>query len=185
MSAPRVLIVRTAGTNCDAETEHAFRLAGADVDRVHALRVFDKPDTLHAYDLLALPGGFSYGDDIAAGKLLANEFVHRLRPAMHDFVASGKPVLGICNGFQALGRAGLLPGDAGLGAQTATLAWNESGMFECRWTHLRVEPGPCIFTQGANDLIELPVAHAEGKFAAPDDVYEALESTGRVALRWR
>ena len=184
MSAPRVLILRTAGTNCDLETEYAFRLAGAAADRVHVRRVFDDPDTMRGYDILALPGGFSYGDDIAAGRLWANEFVHRLRPAMEAFVASGKPVIGICNGFQALVRSGLLPGDEGLGSQTATLAWNDSGMYECRWTHLRVEPGPCVFTRGARGIIELPVAHAEGKFAAPDDIHDGLEASGRVALRY-
>ncbi|MBT3267987.1 phosphoribosylformylglycinamidine synthase I [Candidatus Poribacteria bacterium] len=184
MSATRVLILRTAGTNCDLETEHAFSLAGAAVDRVHVRRMFEDPDAMRAYDILALPGGFSYGDDIAAGRLWANEFVHRLRPAMEEFVSCGKPVIGICNGFQALVRAGLLPGDDGLGAQTATLAWNDSGLYECRWTRLRVEPGPCVFTGGTGDVIELPVAHAEGKFAAPDDLYDGLEAAGRVALRY-
>lgn len=184
MTAPRTLILRTAGTNCDVETAYAFELAGATAERVHIGRVFDAPDTMQAYDILALPGGFTYGDDIAAGKLWANEFVHRLHAPMQEFVASGKPVIGICNGFQALVRAGLLPGDEGLGAQTATLAGNDSGTYECRWIHLQVEPGPCVFTRGMAGAIELPVAHAEGKFVAPDDVYDELESAGRVALRY-
>jgi phosphoribosylformylglycinamidine synthase len=184
MTAPRVLILRTAGTNCDVETAYAFKLAGATAEAVHVGRIFDAPDTMHSYDILALPGGFSYGDDIAAGKLWANEFVHRLRAPMHEFVASGKPVIGICNGFQVLVRAGLLPGDEGLGVQTATLAGNDSGVYECRWTHLRVEPGPCLFTRGIERAIEMPVAHAEGKFVASDEVYGRLELGGRVAFRY-
>jgi phosphoribosylformylglycinamidine synthase I len=184
MSKPTVLILRTAGTNCDVETEHAFRLAGAEVDRVHVARMFEAPDTMSAYDILALPGGFSYGDDIAAGRLWANEFVHRLGSPLNEFVAAGKPVIGICNGFQALVRTGLLPGDGGLGTQTATLAGNDSGRYECRWTHLRVEPGPCIFTEGMTELIELPVAHAEGRFVSDDAVMDALEASGRVVLRY-
>ena len=184
MSKPNVLILRTAGTNCDVETEHAFRLAGADVDCLHVGRVFEAPDTLREYDILALPGGFSYGDDIAAGRLWANEFVHRLGSPLAEFVDAGKPVIGICNGFQALVRTGLLPGDGGLGAQTATLAGNDSGRYECRWTHLRVESGPCVFTEGMTGVIDMPVAHAEGRFVADDEVYDALEASGRVVLRY-
>jgi phosphoribosylformylglycinamidine synthase subunit PurQ / glutaminase len=184
MSKPNVLILRTAGTNCDVETEHAFRRAGADVERVHVGRVFEAPDTMRKYDILALPGGFSYGDDIAAGRLWANEFVHRLGAPLTEFVDAGKPVIGICNGFQALVRTGLLPGESGLGTQTTTLAGNDSGRYECRWTHLRVEPGPCIFTEGIAGVIEMPVAHAEGRFVAQDDVYDALETSGRVVLRY-
>ncbi len=184
MSKPNVLILRTAGTNCDVETEHAFRLAGAEVECVHVGRVFEAPDTMRAYDILAIPGGFSYGDDIAAGRLWAAEFVHRLGGPLAEFVDAGKPVIGICNGFQALVGTGLLPGDDGLGEQTATLAGNDSGKYECRWTRLRVEPGPCIFTEGMEGVIEIPVAHAEGRFVAQDHVYHVLEAAGRVVLRY-
>src|SRR5688572_7292481 len=110
MIKPRTLILRTAGTNCDAETAHAFELAGATAERVHLNRVLADPTLLEGYQILALPGGFSYGDDIAAGKILANQIEHHLGQALRRFVEAGKPVIGICNGFQVLVKTNLLPG---------------------------------------------------------------------------
>ena len=107
---PKVLVLRTAGTNCDGETAHAFALAGAEPVRVHVNRLLDRPGLLHEHQLLAVPGGFSYGDDIAAGRILANQLTSRLRDELHAFVAAGKPVIGVCNGFQVLVKTDLLPG---------------------------------------------------------------------------
>jgi phosphoribosylformylglycinamidine synthase len=180
----KVLILRTGGTNCDVETEHAFRLAGADAERVHIGRFLSGERRLDEFHILVLPGGFSYGDDIAAGKLLANELVCRLREPLERFVADGKPILGICNGFQALVRAGLLPGLGGLGVQEATLTYNESGRFECRWVRLRPEPGPCVFTRGMEQVIELPIAHGEGRFFANPGVVSSIEANEQVVFRY-
>src|SRR4051812_22106510 len=105
---PKALILRTAGTNCDAETAHAFELAGASAERMHLNRVVESPNSLADYQMLAIPGGFSYGDDIAAGRIFANQMMHHLRDALRSFIEAGKPVIGICNGFQVLVKTDLL-----------------------------------------------------------------------------
>src|SRR5579859_4999762 len=107
---PKAMILRTAGTNCDGETAYAFELAGAQTEKVHVNRLIEQPQLLSQYQLLAFPGGFSYGDDIAAGRILANQIAHHLHDALHEFVEAGKPVIGICNGFQVLVKTDLLPG---------------------------------------------------------------------------
>ncbi|HMB96378.1 MAG TPA: phosphoribosylformylglycinamidine synthase subunit PurQ, partial [Tepidisphaeraceae bacterium] len=107
---PSVLILRTAGTNCDAEAAHAFELAGARSVYLHINRLLENPRQLEQFQILAFPGGFSYGDDIAAGRIFANQINHHLRDPLHDFVSAGKPIIGICNGFQVLVKTDLLPG---------------------------------------------------------------------------
>jgi len=168
MKKPRVCILRTAGTNCDAETAFAFELAGAQAERVHVNILAGGKRSLDAYHILALPGGFSYGDDIAAGKVLANELRCKLRESVEKFIAAGKLVIGICNGFQILVKSGLLPGNAQW-KQEASLVINDSGKFEARWVHLRAGGGGmpesvCVWTKGIEKIIYLPVAHGEGKF---------------------
>jgi phosphoribosylformylglycinamidine synthase len=180
---PKVLVLRTAGTNCDGETAHAFALAGAEPTFVHVNRLLERPGVLHEHQILAVPGGFSYGDDIAAGRILANQIMHRLRDDLHTFVAAGKPVIGVCNGFQVLVKTDLLPGPIGSRTgQTATLAHNASGRFIDRWVHLEPVGERCVWTRGLEPL-ELPIAHGEGRFVPADDaVREALHVGGRVAL---
>jgi len=163
LAVPKALILRTAGTNCDVETAHAFTLSGAVAERVHVNRLIEDKGLLDQYQILAIPGGFSYGDDIAAGKILANELVTRLEDALQRFKAAEKLIIGICNGFQVMVKAGLLPG-FGAG-QEATLANNDSGKFEDRWVFLKVRASNCVFLRGLS-LICLPVAHGEGKFIA-------------------
>ncbi|MDA1191034.1 MAG: phosphoribosylformylglycinamidine synthase I [Candidatus Poribacteria bacterium] len=184
MHAPNVLILRTSGTNCDEETAFAFQLAGGTPHRVHIERFLRGDESFDDYEILALPGGFAYGDYIASGKILANELVYRLREPMARFVESGKLVIGICNGFQVLVRAGLLPGSGALGEQTATLTFNDSGKFECRWVNLRSEPSKCVFTDGMSGVMTLPVAHGEGKFLTTDEELAALETNGQVVFRY-
>lgn len=181
---PKVIILRAAGTNCDRETAHAFELAGAASELVHINRLLERPNLLHDFQMLAIPGGFSYGDDIAAGRILANQIKHHLAEDLAAFIESGRPVIGICNGFQVLVKAGVLPGPlAGLNGQTCTLAGNDCGRFIDRWVRLSVPSGArCIWTDGI-DAVELPVAHGEGKFVPRDDaVRRALWEDRRVAL---
>ena len=185
---PRVLILRTAGTNCDGELAHAFDRVGGRADPAHLNALADDPQTLDDYDILALPGGFSYGDDIAAGRIMANRLRHRLIPALRRFVAAGKPVIGICNGFQVLVKAGLLPDfdpqrDA-LPEQTVTLADNAVPRFVDRWVDVRVEPNSrCIWTRGLASS-PMAVAHGEGRFEADEAVLDRLEAEGQVSLRY-
>ena len=168
MPKPRVLVLRTAGTNCDKETVYAFTRAGAQCDLIHVKRITECTVSLSDYDILAIPGGFSYGDDIAAGRVLANEIRHSVYEDLRRFLERGKLVIGICNGFQVLAKLGLLPNLSGNHRQEAGLAWNDSNKFEDRWVHLKSVSGKSVFIEkGA--LLYLPVAHAEGKFVLGND----------------
>ena len=180
---PRTMILRTAGTNCDAEAAYAFELAGAEVEKVHVKRLIENPGLLNAFQLLAIPGGFSYGDDIAAGRILANQITHHLHDPLHRFVESGHPVIGICNGFQVLVKTDLLPGPiAGCSGQTATLTNNDCGHFVDRWVRLSVRSRKCIWTAGIEQL-DVPIAHGEGKFVtANQQVRQALWKQDQVVF---
>jgi len=185
MPKPRVIVLRTAGSNCDGETKFAFELAGAKAELVHVNRLRDRSARLRDYEILAIPGGFTYGDDIAAGRVLANEMTSALAEELGEFVEAGKLVIGICNGFQVMVKTGLLP-DARVSAAhcPTTLAPNDSGKFEDRWVHLAPGKSKCVFTEGIK-RIYLPIAHGEGKFLAnKPSVLKALEKGGQVAFRY-
>jgi len=187
MIKPKALVLRAAGTNCDRETQYALEQAGFQAERVHVNRLMEAPAALKDYQFLVAPGGFSYGDDVAAGKILANQMLHRLAEPLNEFLADGKLVLGICNGFQVLVKSGLLPWgrvEPGRAGRDVTLAWNDSGRFEDRWVHLKAESDTCVFLP-AGEVIALPVAHGEGKFVARDaDVLKRLNEGRQVALRY-
>lgn len=180
---PHTLILRTAGTNCDRELAHAFKLAGATTQTLHLHNLIEDPRKLEDFDLIGFPGGFSYGDDIAAGRILANRLKHRLLEPLLAAIDRGVPMFGPCNGFQVLVKLGLLP-DPRAGGQQVTLAHNTSGRFIDRWTPVAVEPASrCIWTKGMEDHL-LPMAHGEGRFTAPADVLDRLEQNGQIALRY-
>ncbi len=186
---PRVLILQAPGTNRDREAAMACRLAGGEPEIVPLNRLRRGERSLLDYAMLVLPGGFSYGDDLGAGTLWALDLRQWLGEALERFIASGRPVLGICNGFQALVKAGLLPGPEFLepdGTRTVTLAPNASGRFECRWVVLRANPrSPCLFTEGIEDLLYCPVAHGEGRFVARSEaILDLLEARGLIALTY-
>ncbi|MDP2731397.1 MAG: phosphoribosylformylglycinamidine synthase I [Dehalococcoidales bacterium] len=173
-SKVRTLILRASGTNCDAETVFAFRQAGAEVSLVHVNQLIRGEERLADYRIMVIPGGFTYGDDIAAGKVLANELRQKLGEDIVRFIEDGKLILGICNGFQVLVKAGFLPEPGKEVLPGLTLATNDSGKFECRWVHLVVpERSPCIFTRGIERLY-LPVAHGEGKLVVLNGVLSEL-----------
>jgi phosphoribosylformylglycinamidine synthase subunit PurQ / glutaminase len=163
MSKVKALVLRAPGTNCDGETAFAFQQAGATPSLSHINQLIRHDRRLADYQILVFPGGFSYGDDIAAGKVLAVELKEKLGEEIKQFVADGGLILGICNGFQVLAKAGILPDINQTNAPPLTLATNDSGRFECRWIHLLInKASPCVFTQGI-DSMYLPVAHGEGK----------------------
>jgi phosphoribosylformylglycinamidine synthase subunit PurQ / glutaminase len=183
MTSPRVLIVRAPGTNCDEETSHAFSLAGGTPERWHANRVLDQPQGLSEFQIVCFPGGFSYGDDVAAGRILGNQIRNRLSDALHAFRDAGKLILGICNGFQVLLKTELLLPMGHSGA-LATLAANDSGHFEDRWVRLTTSGNKCAFLSEIEQL-ELPVAHGEGKFVTRDAATLAgLRRAGQLVLRY-
>src|SRR6185369_10543434 len=156
MAQPRVLILRAPGTNCDVETAYAFERAGARAERLHVNQVLAEPRLLADFQILCLPGGFSYGDDVAAGRILGNQLRHHLADRLQQFKDAGKLILGICNGFQILMRSGILLPLGADGAAPATLAWNASGRFEDRWVPLVVTSSQSIFFAGIETMY-LPV----------------------------
>lgn len=163
MAKVKTLILRAPGTNCDMETAFAFEQAGAIVESAPVSELVHRNKALSNYQIMVIPGGFTYGDDISAGKILANELRLNLGHDIQRFVDDGRLILGICNGFQVLVKAGILPRRDDVTRLGLTIAANDTGRFECRWVHLRVsETTPCIFTRGISGMY-LPVAHAEGK----------------------
>lgn len=182
---PKALILRTAGTNCDKETEFAFQRAGAATE-VHHINHIKSDRELGAYQIIALPGGFSYGDDLGAGKILSLELLLWFKDALRKFIDKGNLVIGICNGFQVLAKTGMLP-DADF-VQKTTLMWNDSARFEARWTYLKVSsvkaPGSKIWLKNLPEVIALPVAHGEGKFYAEQKILDTMEAQNQVALQY-
>ncbi len=189
---PRILILHATGTNRDREAARACLLAGGAPEIVHLHKLLEGGAGLGDYQMLVLPGGFSYGDDLGAGKVWSVLLRERLGEQLQAFVAAGRPVLGICNGFQVLVKAGLLPGpsdEAGatFTEQRATLTRNASARFECRWVWLQPDPASnCVFTRGLGDtLIHCPIAHGEGRFVAGEAMpIDRLQARGQVALRY-
>lgn len=183
MAQPRILILRAPGTNCDAETAHAFRCAGGLADVLHLNRLLEAPRLATDYQALCIPGGFSYGDDVAAGKIFANQLRRHLQDVLEEFRSAGKLLLGICNGFQVLVKSGLLDTDDAQGP-AASLAWNTSGRFLDRWVHLRTEGTKCVFLAGIERMF-LPIAHAEGQFVVRDsESLGKFEQAGQLVLRY-
>jgi phosphoribosylformylglycinamidine synthase len=186
MKKIKVLILRTAGTNCDYETQFAFELCGAIAERIHINLLIENRNKIFDYNILALPGGFSYGDDIASGKILANELKYKLGDKIKKFALNGNPIIGICNGFQVLSKMGLLPNPKIL-KQSFTLTYNDSGKFECRWVYLKKEKvkNCCIWVRNIPNLISLPVAHSEGKFIPINNkLIDILTKKNQIVFRY-
>ncbi|OGO00665.1 MAG: phosphoribosylformylglycinamidine synthase I [Chloroflexi bacterium RBG_13_52_12] len=174
MSKVKVLMLRAPGTNRDGDTQIAFETVGAEVGSALVTELLRKEKRFSDYHIMVIPGGFTYGDDISAGRIMANEIRLRLGEDIKKFVEDGRLVLGICNGFQVLVKTGILPGIPGQDAQPVTLTNNDSGKFECRWVYLKVnKKSPCVFTKGIKGMY-IPIAHGEGKLAAAPDVLEKL-----------
>ena len=182
----RALVLRTAGTNCDYETVYAIEKAGAVAERIHINLFKNKEVNMNDYQLLAIPGGFSYGDDIAAGRLMANEMKYLLKQMVLEFAHSLKPVIGICNGFQVLVQTGLLPGFELVDVKELTaLANNDTGRFEDRWVNLTTnKKSRCLFTEGMGDIY-LPIAHGEGKFmVADEETLHRIVKQGQIVFQY-
>jgi len=182
---PRVLVLRAAGSNCDFETKFAFDKAGGRADLIHVNRLLSGQIKLDQYQILAIPGGFTYGDDISAGKILANQLKYKLADALNKFYHDGKLIIGICNGFQVLVKAGLLPLVDFMAKQSVTLTNNDSGKFEDRWIYLKVINNSCIFTRNIKNTLYFPVAHAEGKFVPNNDsVLKSLIENNQIVFQY-
>lgn len=183
---PKVLVLTGYGINCDIETKYAFDLAGAQAERIHLTDLLNGSVKLSDYHILALPGGFSFGDDIASGKVLANMIKYNLGDQLQEFIKEGKLIIGICNGFQAMVKMGILPAFGGdYSRQDVTLTFNDSGRFENRWVHLKTNTtSKCVFTRGIKNIY-LPVRHGEGKFVVKDpNVLERLKKNDHIVFQY-
>ncbi len=184
MADVRVMILRAAGTNCDGETRYAWETAGAGAEIVHVRRLIESPKLLDGFQVLTLPGGFSYGDDIAAGRIFARQIERHLLERVREFVERGGLVLGICNGFQVLVRCGLLPAAPADGNRACSITHNSPPGFQDRWVWLEAGDGPCVFLEGGRRY-EMPIAHGEGRVVFADDQGDGGVSTSaHDALRY-
>jgi phosphoribosylformylglycinamidine synthase len=184
MSTPNVLILRAPGTNCDAETAFAFQQAGAKTEVLHINRLLEKPSLFRQFQILCVPGGFSYGDDLGAGRILGSQIQHHLSEEFVQFKADGKLILGICNGFQILMKSPVLLESDPVKGPAATLAVNDCGRYDDRWTRLEVHGTQCVFLKGIERMY-LPVAHGEGKFITRDaETLQQLDTAGQLVLRY-
>ncbi len=183
---PSVAVLSGFGINCETETMAVFEMAGASSERVHVNRLVNGELSLSNYDIMAIPGGFSFGDHLGSGRLMGNRLRFGLRSQVREFVKAGKPVIGICNGFQVLVKMGLLPGDEDVSLiQTASLALNDSGHYEDRWVTLEFDQNsPCIWTKGIKRM-RVPVRHGEGKFVTDNrPLMDEWEDKGQIAVRY-
>ena len=184
-SSVKTCVITGYGINADLELCTAFERAGADVYRIHIRDLIENSEQIAGYDILAFPGGFSFGDHMGSGVVFANLFKRNLKIALDEFLSSGKLVIGICNGFQVLVKMGFLPNISGKWKQEVSLIHNDSGKFEDRWVRVRFNrKSPCVWTKNIEEM-DLPVRHGEGKFIAmSDDVLSNLVQSEYVALRY-
>jgi len=183
---PRILIITGYGLNCEAESEYAWAQAGAAPERMHLHDLLERPEHLLDYAGLMFIGGFSFGDHLGSGQVMAARLRRRLRPELERFIAAGRLILGVCNGFQIMVKLGLLPGlDSDYFTQRLALMKNDCGVFQNFWVTLRFEEkSPCVFTRGLEPL-PLPIRHGEGKLYTPDRaLLERVEAGGGVACRY-
>ena len=184
MAKPRTLVLTGYGINCDRETEAAFELAGAVAERVHVNDLIAGGRRLSEYQILAFPGGFSFGDDVASGKVLAVKAKVNLGEQIRRFISDGKLIIGICNGFQVMAKYGLLADRGGdRETQRVTVTYNNSNRYEDRWVHLIGVSRKCVWTRGIERLY-VPVAHGEGKFFTVSETLDSIESNDQVAFRY-
>lgn len=186
----RVAVLFGFGINCDRETAAVFDMVGGTSERLHVNNLVQGNRSLEEFDILAVPGGFSFGDHLGSGRLLGNRLRFALRDQLQTFVNSGKPIIGICNGFQALVKTGLLPGPESASLepdliQRASLTLNNTGRYEDRWVTLEFDSeSPCIWTKGIQ-RIECPVRHGEGRFVMPTDAdLDRLSSNHQLTVRY-
>lgn len=181
----KAIVLTGFGINCDNETQNALQMAGAQADRIHLNDIIEKTSLVDEYHIFAIPGGFSFGDDVASGRILANRLRYRLGDVFKKFIADKKLIIGICNGFQVMVKMGILPLFDGEFVQETTLVNNDSARFENRWIRIKTEPNSkCVWTRGIKD-IELPIRHGEGKFIARDnDVLRRLYENGQIVFRY-
>lgn len=179
---PKVAILAGYGINCEEETKYCFDKCNAEAEIIHISKFLNKEKNLMDYQIFAIPGGFSFGDDISSGKVLANKIKFDL-PEIFDFIKQGNLIIGICNGFQVLVKSGILPNLQTNFTQEVTLTFNDSGKFEDRWCYLKVKSKKCIWTKNLENLF-LPVRHGEGKFFCDEKILEELKRNELIVMQY-
>ena len=184
MTMPKALVLRSGGTNCEDETARALQLGGARAEVLHTDRVLEDPSRLDPFQILVFAGGFSYGDDLAAGRVWGLELRTRLRESLGAHVERGGLILGVCNGFQVLVESGIFEPDRGPAERSIALYANASNRYECRWVEVESQASRCLWlTEG--ERMPCPVAHAEGRFVVRDaGRLEELRAAGQIALTY-
>jgi phosphoribosylformylglycinamidine synthase subunit PurQ / glutaminase len=184
MATPKTLVITGYGINCEEETAYVFRKAGAEADIVHVNDLIDGHKNMKDYQILAIPGGFSYGDDTGAGNALSNRIKNNLNEQVLAFAQEDKLAIGICNGFQMIANLGLVPATENqYGKREVALMWNKTARYECRWVHMKVESQKCIWTRGIEKLF-VPVAHGEGNFYTEPEILKYIKDNDQVVFRY-
>ncbi|MCI0504044.1 phosphoribosylformylglycinamidine synthase subunit PurQ [Candidatus Micrarchaeota archaeon] len=181
--ALKALVLYGYGINCENESRYAIMKSGGEADILHLNSVLERPNLLEEYNMLMVPGGFSFGDDLGSGKVFGNKMKFRLHDQLADFTKADKLILGICNGFQVMVKMGLLPEPDF--RQRVSLTTNDSGHYEDRWVILRGNPdSPCVFTRGIGSIL-VPIRHGEGKFIPKDDdIMRELKKNNQVVFQY-
>jgi phosphoribosylformylglycinamidine synthase subunit PurQ / glutaminase len=183
-SRPKTCVLTGFGINSELELAYAFEHAGANTEFVHIGSILQNPKLLEDYQILALPGGWSFADDIQSGRVLANKLKYKAKSELKSFIDSGKPVIGICNGFQVLIQLGALPGWDDWNARQMTLFHNKSGRFIDRWVNLRSESSKCKYAQNCQ-LLQMPIRHGEGQLVLKNmAALNKLDDNGQIVFRY-
>ncbi len=180
---PKTAIITGYGINCEEETAKCFEWSGAETEIIHVNDFIEGTKTLADYQILAFPGGFSYGDDTGSGNAIANKIRNNLNEEILKFAQEDKLIIGICNGFQVLANLGLLPATKKYGERQAALMHNNTAIFECRWVHLKTHSSNCIWTKGI-EKIHLPIAHGEGNFYCDQNTLKKMKETDQIVFRY-
>jgi phosphoribosylformylglycinamidine synthase subunit PurQ / glutaminase len=184
MIKPKVLVLTGYGVNCEEETAYVFEKAGAESEIVHVNDLIDGRKKMLDYQIMAIPGGFSYGDDTGAGNALANRIKNNLREDVLKFAQADKLMIGICNGCQMIANLGVAPAiEEKYGDRQVALMHNKTARYECRWVHLKNQSEKCIWTRGI-DTIHLPIAHGEGNFYTDDETLAEMKKGDQIAFRY-
>ncbi|MEM4630391.1 MAG: phosphoribosylformylglycinamidine synthase I [Candidatus Diapherotrites archaeon] len=182
----KAIVLRAPGTNCDYETTFALKQVGFQVEDTHVNELIQRKKSLKDARLLAIPGGFSAGDYLGSGKVFANKLIYNLENTIPEFIKSGNLMIGICNGFQVMVKAGILPGfENNYKQQLVSLTLNKPFGFQCKWVKLKKQDSKCVFTKEMEEEINLPIAHGEGQFIVKDKkVLEKLYEKKQVVFKY-
>jgi len=184
MATPKALVITGYGINCEEETAFVIRKSGGEAVIMHINDLIENPKKLEEYQMMAFPGGFSYGDDTGSGNALANKIKNNIAEEIIEFAKKDKLIIGICNGFQILSNLGLVPGlNGNYSDRKVALMHNKTARYECRWVHLKMTSQKCIWTKGI-DQIHVPIAHGEGNFYTEQETLEQLKAGDQLVWKY-